>query len=95
MCQEGSQKTNKIKIWQFKLDILGFPKGIFASISHSLHSITLSFEIVACYKEWMHLNLKFLSILESQFNPQEEFWVKITKSYNSPFIQSPSFPTLK
>ena len=54
MCQEGSQKTNKIKIWQFKLDILGFPKWIFASIIHFLHIITLGYVIKAFYRERMH-----------------------------------------
>ena len=39
MSQEDSQKTNKIKIWQFKLDFQGVPKWIFASIIHSSHII--------------------------------------------------------
>ena len=54
MCQEGSQKTTKIKILHLKLDIVGFSKWIFASIIHSLHIITLRYVIKASYKERMH-----------------------------------------
>ena len=43
MCQEGSQETNKIKILHFKLDIdiLGFPKWIFASIIQSSYNFEM------------------------------------------------------
>ena len=83
MSQEDSQKTNKIKIWQFKLDFQGVPKWIFASIIHSLHIITLNYVIKGCYKERMHLNFKLLSIWESQSNTGRRnlfgntvFWAK-------------------
>ena len=68
MSQEGSQKTNKIKIWQFKLDIQGVPKWIFSSIIHFWHIVTLIYVIKGCYNERMHKNLKLLSIWESQSN---------------------------
>ena len=70
MSQEDSQNTNKINIWQFKLDFQGVPKWIFASIIHSSHIITLSYVVKGCYKVRMHLNFKLLKIWESQSNKE-------------------------
>ena len=62
MIQESSQKTKKIKIWTFKLDLQGLSKWIFASILHSFAIITLNYVIKSYYEERVHRNVTLLSI---------------------------------